>query len=297
MVKDTRGAVWVSYSSISDFLSCPRSYFLRNVYKNPKTGRRMSLVSPPLSLGQAVHNVVEGLSQLPVDRRFSEPLQGKFEKEWAKVAGRLGGFESAEQEERYKKRGLEMIARVAKNPGPLKNLAIKIPPKEKGFDLPYFWLSEKDGIVLCGKIDWLEYLPDTDSVHIIDFKTSRNEEGVDSLQLPIYYLLVHYTQGRKVTLASYWYLNHNDRPTPVDLPNLEEAKGRVLDIALQIKLARQLEKFKCPEGEKGCKFCQPFERVVKGEAELVGVDNMNREVYVLPFEKPQNPQTTEPIPF
>ncbi|MFH1895857.1 MAG: PD-(D/E)XK nuclease family protein [bacterium] len=293
---DTRSAVWVSYSSISDFLSCPRGYWLRNIYKNPKTGRKMSLVSPPLSLGQTVHNVVEGLSLLPVDKRFSEPLHTKFEKEWAKVSGRLGGFENSEQEERYKKRGLEMIARVSKNPGPLKNLAIKIPPKKKDFDLPYFWLSEKDKIILCGKIDWLEYLPQTDSVHIIDFKTSRNEEGVDSLQLPIYYLLVQNTQNRKVERASYWYLNHSDNPTQVALPELNEARERVLDIALKVKLARQLEKFKCPEGAGGCRYCRSFEKVIKGEAELVGEDDMRREIYTLPY-KPQKPKTQEPIPF
>jgi ATP-dependent helicase/DNAse subunit B len=61
-------------------------------------------------------------------------------------------------------------------------------------DLPHYWLSEDDGIILCGKIDWLQYLPDTDSVHIVDFKTSKNKEKANSLQLPIYLLLVSNTQ-------------------------------------------------------------------------------------------------------
>jgi len=297
-MKSTRGAVWVSYSSISDFLSCPRSYYLRNVYKNPKSGKKITLASPPLSLGQAVHSVIESLAELPVSQRFEKPLQERFEIEWQKVSGKVGGFSDAGQEEYYKKRGLEMIARVVKNPGPLKNLAVKIPPKKEDFDLPYFWLSEKDNIILCGKIDWLEYLPQTDGLHIIDFKTSRNEEGVDSLQLPIYYLLATNTQGRKVERASYWYLDHNDRPTPVDLPKLEAAEKRVLEIALQIKLARQLEKFKCPNGENGCKYCLPFEKIIRGEAQLVGEDNMNREIYALSPEVPSegdNKQKQQPF--
>ena len=299
---DKFAATWVSHSSISDFLSCPRSYYLKNVYKNPKTNKKINIVSPALALGQVVHSVIEGLSVLPVEERFTEPLVNKFEKEWRKVSGKLGGFENAEQEQRYKERGLEMIKRVAQNPGPLKNLAIKIPPKEKDFDLPYFWLSDEQNIILCGKIDWLEYLPETDSVHIIDFKTSRNEEGVDSLQLPIYYLLVHYTQNRVVEKASYWYLNHNDRPTQVELPELEEAHKRVLEIAEQIKLARSLERYKCPQGEAGCRYCLPFEQVLRGEAEAVGEDEIGREVYIIPREKPlvdypRDPLATEPMPF
>jgi len=31
--KDKFAAIWISHSSISDFLKCPRSYFLKNIYK------------------------------------------------------------------------------------------------------------------------------------------------------------------------------------------------------------------------------------------------------------------------
>ncbi|QQS44706.1 PD-(D/E)XK nuclease family protein [Candidatus Roizmanbacteria bacterium] len=86
-------------------------------------------------------------------------------------------------------------------------------------DLPHYWLSEEDNIILCGKIDWLEYLPETDSVHIIDFKTSKYDEDGDSLQLPIYYLLVTNTQKREVSKASYWYLERNDDLTEKELPD------------------------------------------------------------------------------
>jgi len=67
MAKDKYTAVWTSHSSIGDFLKCPRAYFLKNMYKDPKTGRKIALVNPALSLGQIVHEVIEGLSVLPVD--------------------------------------------------------------------------------------------------------------------------------------------------------------------------------------------------------------------------------------
>src|ERR1035437_4279352 len=36
MAQDKFNAVWVSHSSIGDFLKCPRLYYLHNVYKNDK---------------------------------------------------------------------------------------------------------------------------------------------------------------------------------------------------------------------------------------------------------------------
>ena len=77
MTGDKYTAVWVSHSSISDFLQCPRAYFLNNVYRDPQTGHKINLMSPPLALGQAVHYVIESLSILNVDKRFTEPLMPK----------------------------------------------------------------------------------------------------------------------------------------------------------------------------------------------------------------------------
>lgn len=232
-------------------------------------------MNPSLALGQAVHEVVEGLSVIPTDSRFAIPLAQKFEDAWKKVSGRKGGFFDADTEFRYKQRGIAMLRRITDNPGPIANKAVKI-----NMELPYFWLSEEDNIILCGKIDWLEYLPETDSVHIIDFKTSKNEESVESLQLPIYSLLVHNLQSRKATQASYWYLESSDTLTPKELPDLEESRKKVLEVAKLIKLTRQLEKYDCPHG--GCRACADMEAVVRGEAEHVGVNDFGQDLYVIP---------------
>ena len=77
--KDKFKAVWLSHSSIADFLKCPRLYYLRNVYKDPRTGHKFTIMTPPLALGQAVHEVVEGLSILNVEDRFAVSLLEKFE--------------------------------------------------------------------------------------------------------------------------------------------------------------------------------------------------------------------------
>lgn len=277
MPQDKYSAVWVSHTSICDFLQCPRAYFLKHVYKDPKTNHKIKLMSPPLALGQAVHEVVESLSILPLSERFSEPLINKLETSWKKVSGKKGGFLSNNVEQRYRARAEEMLKRVTDNPGPIERQAVKIK-----MDLPNYWLSEEENIILCGKIDWLEYLPLTDGVHIIDFKTGKNDEDGDSLQLPIYLLLVSNCQTRKVEKASYWYLARNNDLTECTLPSEADAHKKVLDIARKIKLARALEKYSCAQGT-GCTYCKSYEAVLRGEAELVGVDEYNADIYILPL--------------
>lgn len=277
---DKYAAVWVSHSSISDFLACPRCYYLRNIYKDPATNRKISLISPAMALGQAVHEVLESLSVLPAAERFEIPLPEKFKIAWKKIAGERGGFTSLSQEERFRARGEAMITRVVKNPGPLARKAVKI-----NADLPHYWLSEEANIILCGKIDWLEYLEESDSVHVIDFKTSRTAESTDSLQLLIYRLLASNCQKRPVVKASYWYLEKEDGPVEQALPDPDNAHRQILEIAKKIKLHRQLEKYDCPEGHAGCRHCQPLEKILTGQALLVGVNDFNQNVYVLK-EKP-----------
>lgn len=274
MAGDKYAAIWVSHTSINDFSKCPRSYFLKNMYRDPKTNRKIKLMSPPLALGQAVHEVIDALSVLPVEKRFSEMLMDRYERAWENVRGKKGGFISSDSESQYKMQGREMIARLSKHPGPLARKAVKIKQ-----ELPNCWLSEEDNIIICGRVDWLEYLPETDTIHIIDFKTGKNDEDANSLQLPIYYVLVSSCQHRKITKISYWYLERNDDLTAMPLPDATEAYNKILDIAKQIKVARQLERFKCPTD--GCKYCKPFDAIIDGRAEFVYVDSYNTDVYIL----------------
>ncbi len=273
-MKDKYSAVWVSHSSISDYLKCPRAYYLRNVYRDPKTNRKISVMEPPLALGQAVHEAIEALSALPLEERFATPLLERFETAWANVTGPKGGFMDAEQEMKSKERATAMIERVVKHPGPLLHKAIKI--REP---LPYYWLSEDDNIILCGKIDWLEYKDDTDSVRIIDFKTGKFDEDPDSLQLPIYYLLATKCQTKPVSGISYWYLDRDNVPVDMQIPQAEPAEKRILELAKKVALARKLGHFKCHEN--GCRACRPYEAVLAGKATLVGLNTYGQDLYIL----------------
>jgi len=279
---DEYSATWVSHSSISDFLKCPRSYYLRNVYKNPKTGHKMSIVTPPLALGSAVHEVIESLAVLPVEERLKVSLVKKLDPVWLKVTGKKGGFKNHEEEMEYHARAVQMLINLQENPGAVVEKAIKIKSK---MNLPHYWLNEEEGIILGGKIDWLRYIEKDDSVEVIDFKTGKNEEKEDSLQLPIYLLVATHTQTKKVAGAAYWYLDRDDLSAQAGglvekkLPSEPEAYERVYKVAKRIQLARKINHFKCPKD--GCYACRPYERILKGEGEFVGVSDTRQDIYIL----------------
>lgn len=274
MESDKFKAVWLSHSSIRDFLTCPRLYYLRSIYKDPLTRRKIALVEPPLTLGGVVHDTIDAISTLPSSDRKDYPLLKKFEAEWEKVKGIRGGFKTHEQEMEYFEKGRRMIQRIVNHPEPLLKKAIKI--KEP---LPNYWISKEENLLLSGKIDWLMYTEETDSVHILDFKTGKHDEREDSLQLPIYQLVVINTQERKVDGASYWYLDRDNEPKAVTLPDPAVTTESVLTVGRRIKLARQLDHFEC-ETKGGCRYCAPYEAILQGKAQKVG-EGSYQDLYVL----------------
>ena len=232
-----------------------------------------------MSLGSAVHEVIESLAFIPAEERFSKPLLENFDKAWQKVSGKKGGFVSDTQETEAKERAREMILRVEKNSTPLEEKTVRIKGGNNGMP-PNYFLSEEENIILCGKIDWLIHKPVDDSVHILDFKTGKNEEKEESLQLPIYQLLLKNLQKRKVSGASYWYIDRDDMPAEAPLPDVNESFEKVFSVATEVKKAREMKEFLCPKGENGCFACKPFERIIKGQAECVGVSETRKDLYI-----------------
>lgn len=282
-MKDKYKAVWVSYSSMGDFMKCPRAYYLKNVYKDPKSKRKIAIVTPALALGSAVHNVLEGLQNYPTEERSKQDLFETYENEWKKFLGEKGGFCSIEEEVEYKERGRKMIERAKNNFSLFEEKVVRLKD-----ELPNFYLSEEENIILCGKIDWLKYIPEDDSVYVVDFKTGKNQEDADSIQLPIYSLLLNNCQKRKVSGASYWYLETDDSLTPKDIPDVKESKEKVLSIAIKVKKAREEGKYECPKGSEGCFACRDFEKIIKGEMKYIGVGEYNQDIYITPCTQTLN---------
>ena len=277
-MSDKYKAIWVSHSSMGDFLKCPRLYYLHNVYKDKKTGNKIAIISPYMSLGVAVHNVLENLVNFKTEERFSRDLFADFEENWKKVSGKIGGFADDAQEAEFKQRGIDMIQKVIENPGPLARLTVNF---YKGDFLPNYWLNgEDDNIILCGKVDWIEYLADG-TLRVIDFKTGKHDETPGSLQFPIYHLLLNNLQKRKVSEAAYWYIDRDTELTPSELPSVEESFKKVYAVAKQVKEARQKNIFECPKGAAGCMHCAPYEKILRGEAEFVGKGEFKQDLYLV----------------
>jgi ATP-dependent helicase/DNAse subunit B len=236
----------------------------------------MTVMTPPLALGQAVHEVIESLAVLPSNERLKISLVKRLDPVWLKVTGKKGGFKNYEIESEYRQRAIQMLINLQENPGPIVEKAIKI---KSDMGLPHYWLSESEDIILCGKIDWLSYNQKTASVQIIDFKTGKHEEKEDSLQLPIYLLLATNTQTKEITGAAYWYLDRDDGIVEKKLPDIKKSYEKVMDIAKEIKTARQKNEFVCPHG--GCNACRPYERILKGEGEFVGTSDTRQDIYIL----------------
>ncbi|MEI6352622.1 MAG: PD-(D/E)XK nuclease family protein [Candidatus Nomurabacteria bacterium] len=285
---DKYKSVWISHSSINDFLSCDRLYFLKNVYKDPSTRRKINIASPYLTLGIAVHKVIEDLKKIKSDERekeIKENLLENFRKEWNKYKGKKGGFKDLEEENSFFSRGEEMIKRVVANPGILLNKIIPLNYFYKGDMIPNYYLSTEENLILCGSIDWTEYLEKDDAIRIVDFKTGRNDEDDDSFQFPIYYLLITNLMKEnskkiyKIKEAAYWYLDHDNKKENSEhdefhvieidegkLEDIKETEKKILEIGIKIKNLREKGEYKCKnetvEGE-GCRYCRDFEKVYK----------------------------------
>lgn len=300
-MSDKYKAIWLSHSSYNDFLNCKREYYLKNIYKDPKSRNKISLISPHTSLGSAVHLAIETLLNYPSHEREEKLkyLEKEYERIWNEnFVGKRGGFQNSEEEKEYYDKGLMMIENIKGNPNFLLNKIIKKESYYKGELLPNFFIDDEEEVLLCGVPDWVEYLDD-DTLHVVDFKTGKNEEKDDSTQLPIYVLLLENLQKRKVTKASYWYLlkDKNAKESTVakaivdkkiDREEVEEIKNKIVAAGKEIKELKNetlkkdwKEIFVCEKGESGCIHCRDYEKILNNEAEYVGKDIYGKDGYIL----------------
>ncbi len=266
-----KNGIWLSHTSLGDFLICPRAYFLKNIYRDKKTGYKIQIAAPSLTLGSLVHEMIKWF--LEMDRQtIKEQLLDRFDNFWLKYQGKKGGFTSKEEEESFKKRGREMLDKFYDNS---KILGKMIPP----MDFPKYYLDED--IVLLGNLDCVEELPDG-SLHIIDFKTGTKDEK-DSLQLHIYAILAESNLGKPVSKISYWYLDRDDKPQEAVLDPLEKHLEYLRQKGLEIKQVIESGQWVCKKGEELCWDCRNYQAVIEGKGEFQYEDPVYKKlVFYLP---------------
>ncbi|MDP3733451.1 MAG: PD-(D/E)XK nuclease family protein [Candidatus Daviesbacteria bacterium] len=269
-----KDALWVSYTALKDFLKCPRSYYLKNRYRNPETGNRLQIASAPMTLGSLVHDAIKWYLQ--TNRVASkEDVVKQFRNHWLKYQGKRGGFCSREEEGEFGKRGLQMLDNFYKNAAVLEK---NIP----SFTFLRFMLDGK--IVLNGKLDFLGERPDG-SLHVVDFKTGIKDEE-DSTQLHTYAILAESNFQKPISKISYWYLDRDSAPKEAVLDSLEEKLKWLKEKALQIEKAIKEDNWVCIKGEELCSDCRNYQAIISGEGEFQFSDEeFKKDIYFLPIKE------------
>lgn len=65
------------------------------------------------------------------------------------------------------------------------------------------------------------------------------------------------------------------------LPDIDETRKKVLAVALQIKVAREKKVYNCPCEDRGCFAYKPYEAILKGKAEYLGIGGYGQDIYFL----------------
>lgn len=264
-----KNPIFISYTTLSDFLKCPRTYYLKNIYRDSKTGSRIQIASPHLSLGSTVHDSIKWFIEMK-GQVSSDQVISKYRNLWLKYRGKRGGFESDEIEGDFGRRGLKMLDNFLKNADKLEKITHNI-------DFPKFHLFED--VILMGNFDFIGEKEDG-SLHVLDFKTGANDEK-DAIQLYIYAILAEANLQKEVTSASFWYLDREDNPRDIVLDSLEPKLEWIIEKAKELKAALEKKEWICIKGDQ-CLDCTNYQAIADGKGEFQFTDfRYKKDVYYL----------------
>lgn len=263
-----KDALWISYTGLKDFLRCPRSFYLKNRYRNPKTGYKLQITSGPMTLGSVIHDAIKWYLQ--TDRTANkDQVIAQFRNLWLKYRGKRGGFRSREEEGDFGRRGLSMLENFMKNAATLES---NLP----AYNFLRYQLDEK--IVLSGKVDFIGELADG-SLHILDFKTGAKEEE-DSTQLHTYAIMAESNFAKPVSKISFWYLDKDDLPKEAVLDPLPDKLDWLKNKALEIQQAVEKNNWVCIKGSELCFDCRNYQAIIEGKGEFQFSDaEFKKDVY------------------
>lgn len=265
-----KNAIYLSHTSLKDFLNCPKAYYLKNLYKDPATGHKLQIASPYLTLGSTIHETIDWFCK-EEPKPSKEEILKKFRQCWKNYRLKRGGFETLEEEISFGKRGLQMIENFYDHYSALDPC---VPPVR----FPKYHLL--DDVILIGNMDYVGQRPDG-SYSVIDFKTGVRDE-VSQLQLNIYAILVEANMGHEVTEASFWYLDRDDMPKPAVIDPVQQTLDWLEVQAKEVKAAVQANEWVCKRYPGLCKDCRQYQSLMEKQGEFLFSDyKFKKDFYFL----------------
>lgn len=229
----------LSYSKMSSYKFCPRSYKFLYVDKVPPQPKSF------FSIGIAVHNALEEFYQY--DGYLKEPslkwLLGLLKKHWM-----TAGFTSIEEEKKFYSEAKSLLETYYEH-------WIRGKFKKAFACEPYFELPVGTDFVIIGFIDRIEQLPD-DTYEVIDYKTEpkiRTQQEVDEdLQLTIYYWACIKNLGITPSKVSLDFLRHDKR---ISTTRTQEDIDNLIQYISELGNKMRNEKEFLPKLNKYCMVC------------------------------------------
>ncbi len=229
----------LSYTQISLYQSCPLCYKLQYIDGlEPKE-------KGYFSFGTTMHACAEYFFKVKVPPPPSlEELLQYYQRNWL-----AEGYESAEEEARYKAYGQELLTRFWEIHSP----DFRIP-----IALEWMFYIDIEGVKLRGFIDRVDKL-DSGGLNIVDYKTDKRlftrDDLARNLQLTLYQLAAEQSWFLPVEKLTLYHFRSNTPCScgPRSEAQLEEARRLVLEVAEGIAA----EKFPAIEGERcPCDFAE-----------------------------------------
>ncbi|MBM7616312.1 RecB family exonuclease [Alkaliphilus hydrothermalis] len=231
--------LYLSHSSIQVFHTCKRRFKYKHIDRiKPKE----NLANKYLSFGQSVHTALAKYNLLTDETyRTVENLHKLLRKNWIRQ-----GYESIEEERDFGLRALDMLSNYHSNPldQGKKNLLVE--------EMIYLDIDGK--FTLCGKLD-KSYLRNDDSIETTDYKTGKNIEAIDTLQMPIYLLLTKSKLGCFPDTVSYYFLAHGEKITQdVNESYIKESIDFLWEISEEIISERKYPCSPSPYCSNNCEY-------------------------------------------
>ncbi len=258
-----RQRIRLSYSKMSLYLNCPRSYKKLYIDKVPPKPQ------PFFSFGTTIHETFERVYD-PVNPIPKPSLERVLEIYDEVRLTHREGFDSDATEEQYRQDGIRQITMYY-------NRFIKDCEFKPAYSIEdYFEIPCGKYAVMTGFIDRIDKLDDG-TYEILDYKTEptmRTQEAVDNdKQLSIYYWACEDTLGLKISKLSLLMLDHDCK---VETTRTRDSIPKVIETIDKTAYEMIHEKDFLPRKNKYCKSCDhlhdcPMRAEVEADESLISM--------------------------